>query len=463
MEIVLSNLLSNAIKHSKSGDKINIKIATEGHFCTILIKDTGVGIQADYLDKIFDRFFQVKPSDSSRMTGSGIGLAFSKKIVELHHGNIAVTIKENVGTEFLIKIPMDLKLNEEDGFENFIENDAIDKSVIENNKPIIDKENIRAKESTLLLIDDNLDILNYLTDILSDSYNIIQSHDGDSGFETASSLVPDLIISDVMMPGKDGITLCKELKSQVTTSHIPIILLTAKTSSISEIEGLKTGADDYIAKPFNSKVIKARISSLLKNREKLRTYLLNKVRFEPTAPKVENESNSESVFIHKALVLVENNSFNSKVIKARISSLLKNREKLRTYLLNKVRFEPTAPKVENESNSESVFIHKALVLVENNLDNPSFGIHDMVDQLNMSQSTLYRKIRSLTGLSLTAFIRSVRLKKAATLILTQDMSLNQISFEVGFNDYKYFTVSFKKQFNCLPSKYREKTGNQQLS
>ena len=404
MEIVLSNLLSNAIKHSKSGDKINIKIATEGHFCTILIKDTGVGIQADYLDKIFDRFFQVKPSDSSRMTGSGIGLAFSKKIVELHHGNIAVTIKENVGTEFLIKIPMDLKLNEEDGYENFMENDAIDKSVIENNKPIIDKENIRAKESTLLLIDDNLDILNYLTDILSDSYNIIQSHDGDSGFETASSLVPDLIISDVMMPGKDGITLCKELKSQVTTSHIPIILLTAKTSSISEIEGLKTGADDYIAKPFNSKVIKARISSLLKNREKLRTYLLNKVRFEPTAPKVENESNSESVFIHKALVLVENN-----------------------------------------------------------LDNPSFGIHDMVDQLNMSQSTLYRKIRSLTGLSLTAFIRSVRLKKAATLILTQDMSLNQISFEVGFNDYKYFTVSFKKQFNCLPSKYREKTGNQQLS
>ena len=175
------------------------------------------------------------------MTGSGIGLAFSKKIVELHHGNIAVTIKENVGTEFLIKIPMDLKLNEEDGFENFIENDAIDKSVIENNKPIIDKENIRAKESTLLLIDDNLDILNYLTDILSDSYNIIQSHDGDSGFETASSLVPDLIISDVMMPGKDGITLCKELKSQVTTSHIPIILLTAKTSSISEIEGLKNG------------------------------------------------------------------------------------------------------------------------------------------------------------------------------------------------------------------------------
>jgi len=402
MEIVLSNLLSNAIKHSKSGDKITVTIATKGHFCTVLIEDTGIGIQAEYLDKIFDRFFQIKPTNSSRMTGSGIGLAFSKKIIELHHGSITASSKENVGTEFLIKIPMDAKLHEADTYEEFMDSDAIGNPIIENIAPTIDNENIDIKESTLLLIDDNLDILNYLTDILSDSYNIVQSHDGDSGFEMASSVIPDLIISDVMMPGKDGITLCKELKSQVTTSHIPIILLTAKTSTISEIEGLKTGADDYITKPFNAKVIKARISSLLENREKLRTYLLNKVRFEPTAPKIENESNGESVFIHKAIVLVEDN-----------------------------------------------------------LDNASFGIHNMVDKLNMSQSTLYRKIKSLTGLSLTAFIRSVRLKKAASLILTQDMSLNQISFEVGFNDYKYFTVSFKKQFNCLPSKYKEITSNKQ--
>jgi AraC-like DNA-binding protein len=174
-------------------------------------------------------------------------------------------------------------------------------------------------------------------------------------------------------------------------------LLTARTSTVFEIEGLKTGADDYVTKPFNAKVIKARIANLLENREKLRAHFLNKVRFEPTPAQVESDADTENAFIHKAIVLVEKN-----------------------------------------------------------LDNHTFGIDNMVDELYMSQSTLYRKIKSLTGLSLTAFIRSIRLKKAAHLILSEDLNMNQIAYEVGFNDYKYFKVSFKKQFNCLPSKYKEK-------
>ena len=174
------------------------------------------------------------------------------------------------------------------------------------------------------------------------------------------------------------------------------MLLTARTSTVFEIEGLKTGADDYVTKPFNANVIKARISSLLENREKLKMYLQNKVRFEPTLPELEADADTENLFIHKAILLVEKN-----------------------------------------------------------LDNQEFGIETMVSELHMSQSTLFRKIKSLTGLSLTAFIRSVRLKKAAYLIATTDLNMNQIAYEVGFNDYKYFKTSFKKQFDCLPSQYKE--------
>ncbi len=398
MEIVLCNLLSNAIKYSETGDKVVMTVSNEDEFCIISIRDTGIGMKAEYLDKIFDRFFQIKSGNTARMIGSGIGLAFSKKIIELHYGSIHVNSKVNLGTEFIIKLSMNPNLYEQDMNESFINTDNIKAYNTKDFEIPIKNLNINAQEYSILIIDDNLDILNYLKDILTEEYTVLQADNGDLGYEIASSEIPDLIISDVMMPGKDGITLCKELKSQITTSHIPIILLTARTSTVFEIEGLKTGADDYITKPFNAKVIKARIESLIENRKKLQAHLLNKVRFEPTIP-----TNSET-----------------------------------------------------DPNLENAFINKAILLVEENLDNPNFGIDNMVDALNMSQSTLYRKIKSLTGLSLTAFIRSIRLKKAAhLLVISDDLNLNQIAYEVGFNDYKYFKVSFKKQFNCLPSKYKD--------
>jgi DNA-binding response OmpR family regulator len=332
------------------------------------------------------------------MIGSGIGLSFSKKIVELHHGSISVKSKINEGTEFIIKLAMNPKLYE--GFinQNFLTSDDISgytKNSISDELDI-NTLKIEDKKNTVLVIDDNPEILSYLKDIFSEQYNVIDAEDGEVGFKKASIEIPDLIISDVMMPNKDGITLCKELKSQITTSHIPIILLTARTSTVFEIEGLKTGANDYVTKPFDAKVIKARVESLLENRDKLRAHLLNKVRFEPTAAEVISDTDTENSFITKAILLVEQN-----------------------------------------------------------LENQDFGIDHMVDDLNMSRSSLFRKIKSLTGLSISGFIRSVRLKKAAHLILTSDLNLSQISYEVGFNDYKYFKTSFKKQFKCLPSKYGE--------
>jgi response regulator RpfG family c-di-GMP phosphodiesterase len=247
---------------------------------------------------------------------------------------------------------------------------------------------------TILVIDDNKDIRTYLNSLLSDNYEIIEAENGEVGLKLALSKIPDLIISDIMMPVMDGIELCSKLKKELSTSHIPIILLTARNSTLFEVSGFESGADDYITKPFKANILKARVTSLLDNRNNTRKHLLNKVRFEPV---IDPNSNDDV---------------------------------------------------------EIGFIEKAIVLVEENIQNPNFGIDKMTDYFCMSQSTLYRKIKSLTGLSLTAFIRSVRLKKAAYLISTTDTKLTYVCYEVGFNDYKYFRTSFKQQFGCLPSKYK---------
>ncbi len=396
MEIVLCNLLSNALKYTPPGGQITMAVDNDADYCIVTIEDSGIGMKSEDIEKIFNRFFQIKSSTTARLIGSGIGLAFSKEIIELHHGSITVNSAINVGTTFTVRLSLDPNLYKDEINENFITTDNIKGYNTENALRTVETLDVNSKEHSVLIIDDNPEILSYLNDILSDTYTVLQAENGDSGYDKASEEIPDLIICDIMMPGKDGITLCKELKSQITTSHIPIILLTARTSTVYEIEGLQTGADDYITKPFNAAIIKARIKNLLENREKLRAHFLNKVRFEPTSA------------------------------------------------------EPGP-----DADAEGAFIHKAILLVESNLDNPAFGIETMMTELYMSQSTLYRKIKSLTGLSLTAFVRSVRLKKSAQLILSSDLNLNQIAYEVGFNDYKYFKASFKKQFGCVPSQYKE--------
>lgn len=397
MEIVLCNLISNALKHCSPGDSITLNLYEESGNCIVSIKDTGEGMDTKFLDKIFDRYYQIKSSNTSRMVGSGIGLAFSKKIIELHHGSISVNSERNEGSEFIIILEMDPELYKEVLDDSFVHTDNIKAYDIRSPDEFNNNLSLQSKENSILIIDDNTEILDYLNDILQDDYEVWRAESGEEGYELALEKVPDIIVSDIMMPGKDGITLCKELKSHINTSHIPVILLTARTSTVFEIEGLKTGADDYVTKPFNPLIVKARISSILDNRTKMRQHFVNKVRFEPT--------------------LTDAN-----------------------------------PK----EDAENAFIQKAMQLVEANLQNDEFGIDHMTDEFYMSQSTLYRKIRSLTGLSLSGFIRSVRLKKAAVLILTTNMNLNEVAYDVGFNDYKYFNSCFKKQFECLPSQYREK-------
>ena len=397
MEIVISNLLTNAFKYTPANGSVVLKISKDEKYCVIKVKDTGTGLSKENADKIFDRFFQIGSTNTSNLSGSGIGLALSKQIVEMHNGKIEVESTPGKGTEFFVYLPFKSK-----------------NQVTDHTKPSKDPEHLtrytRPKETLmpstetskkdpeqqlqLLIADDHPEIRNYLKGLFADDYEVLEAKNGEEALKIATEQLPDIIISDVMMPVMDGIELCKRVKSQVSTSHIPVILLTARTSAVYELNGFDTGADDYIKKPFNPLIVKSRTNNLIENRNKLRDYFTRKIRFEPTDFKVKN--------------------------------------------------------------AEEDFIQKAMKIVEGNFRNENFGIEVLTGQLFMSQSTLYRKIKSLTGMSITGFVRSIRLKEAARLILSEDLKLNQVAEDVGFNDYKYFKDCFKKQFGCLPSDYKSK-------
>jgi signal transduction histidine kinase/DNA-binding response OmpR family regulator len=393
LEMAINNLLSNAIKFTPANGLVEVRVESDGNTLKIHVSDNGIGIESSHLDKVFNRFYQV-PSTGAQLGGSGIGLAFAKNIVELHNGTITVTSEHGAGTRFSITMPITQTLRPA--------LTATDKSEPEDEPLGASPQHAFAaaaapsRRETLLLIDDSEDIRAYLAGLLQDEFDILEAENGAVGLKMALESMPDLVISDVMMPEMNGIDLCAELKHNMATSHIPVILLTARASEAYELGGLKTGADDYITKPFNPLIVQMRIRNILDNRRKLTAFYLKKVRFEP-------EVGGEVA-----------------------------------------------------ENLDEIFLKKATDLVNGNLQNEHLGIEMMVDHLFMSQSTLFRKIKSLTGLSITGFIRAVRLKKSAQLILQSNIKMSDVAFEVGFNDYKYFKKSFLQQFCCLPSEYREK-------
>lgn len=396
MEIVLYNLLSNAFKYTRQKGRIDLKIQCDQGYLSISVADNGIGMTPEESEKVFDRFYQVQNAETANLSGSGIGLAFSKNIVDLHQGEIKIHSTKDVGTVVRILFPLDeiQGRNPDEVQKEEMSLDFFNEDILEEGKAVnIERER---KGATILIADDNDDIRMYLRNLLEDEYYILEAEDGLAALELINNELPDVVISDVMMPKMDGIKLCEVIKSQIITSHIPVILLTARASMAYEMEGLKTGAEDYITKPFNPGIVKTRVSNILENRSKLREYYLNKIRFEPDSNQVV------------------------------------------------------------ESDIDAQFIEKAIRLVHENLQDENFGIETMVDKLFMSQSTLFRKIKSLTGLSITGFIRSVRLKQAAQIILQTNMKLSQVAMDVGFNDYKHFKKSFQQQFGCLPSEYKAK-------
>ncbi len=420
LEKIINNLLSNAFKFTKSNGTVSIFIGLNNATGNAVIKiaDTGIGIPEDKIDKIFNRFFQADDSSRKAFGGSGIGLALVKELVELHKWKIYVQSIFDKGTEFTLLIPVGdyLEENEKVYEKNNISkksevNKEISNLLISNGHnrktPVLPvTTNILDKKVSILIVEDSSDVRTYLSGLLKLDFTklkndfqhnvqlkITEAENGKEGLKIAAEQMPDLIISDIMMPFMDGIEFCQQIKTNWETSHIPVILLTAKASSESKIEGLETGADDYLTKPFDSKELLIRVKNLLEQRRQL------KEKF-------------------------------SKEIKISTDSV-------------------TTTSLDNE------FLNKALTIAEKNISNSRFDSNIFAKEMFVSRSQLHRKLLAITGQAPGEFLRLIRLKHAARLLLEKNLSVTQIAFEVGFNSPSHFAKAFHTQFNCLPSEFSE--------
>jgi ligand-binding sensor domain-containing protein/signal transduction histidine kinase/DNA-binding response OmpR family regulator len=401
-QIIMNNLVSNAFKYSKKEDQVMIDLRADDKHFKVAVRDTGAGIDPKDLPFIFNWYYQA--GTSTRKKGTGVGLALSKNFVELHNGNISV--KNNTtssGVSFTINMPINEHLfSEENKVDTISESEKTE--MIQPSPELYHTEEkskrveLKTERKLILLVDDNPDILSYLESLLAEEYDLIFASDGQEGIEKAIEYIPNIIISDVMMPNKTGVELCHYLKNEKSTSHVPIILLTAKGNTDSVQTGYEEGADDYVTKPFNSAILKSRVKNLLNNREKLKTYFTTD---EPLNAQLS-------------------------------SSNLKLIDKEKKFLMDL----------------------KALIL-SNLKENEDFNVDTLAQEIGMSRSSLYRKLNAMTGGNINDFIRKVKLEKAAYLIKHEGLSISQASFEVGFNSVNYFRKIFKKEFGSLPSEYKE--------
>ena len=402
---IVFNLLSNALKYTPAGGEIFVSLKDEGANLRLDVRDTGKGISQDEADKIFERFFQAKGAAS----GTGIGLALVKSFVELHHGEARVESEPGKGSDFIVVIP-----REQEGDSQVIHNDVdiVDNSVnasASTGKNIVDESvlqyiddgdrsrgkvqqlvNENTNRPTVLVIDDNTDIRQYERTLLQDEYVVLEAADGKEGLAVALKEVPDLVICDVMMPVMDGLEFTKQLKTNTATSHIPVIMLTAKNLEEHRAEGYEHGADSYITKPFHSKVLLARIENLLRQRQ-----------------------------------LLKNLYQGSKEAEKEISEAhLEDRDKQ--------------------------FLKQLQAIIQKNLSDSEFGVENMGQQIGLSRVQLYRKVKAMTGSSVVDLLRKARLAKARRLLETRSMSVSEVAYEVGFSAPSYFTKCFKDEYGMLP-------------
>lgn len=386
---IINNLLSNAFKFTPQNGHIQLTVnkadRNDKEYIMIEVSDTGCGIDEKDLPHIFERFYQIK--DDNAPAGSGIGLHLVKEYARLHNGDITVSSQINIGSTFTVYIPVDLpKSNDKNHQEEKEEKNEIN-DIIPDTKEKDDRKK-------LLVVEDNDEFRNYLTEQLSECYRVIDASNGEEAEKLILSEYPDLIISDLMMPKMDGIELCQRVKSNIQTSHTPFILLTARTSDESKMEGYEAGADSYISKPFSFELLCIRIKKL-----------------------IEQQENRKMLF-HKTI-------------------------------------EITPSSITTTSLDEEL-VRKALHFVEENIDNPEYSIEDLSKDLGLSKTHLNRKLQSIVDLTPLQFIRSIRLKRAAQLLTNSQYNINEISYMVGFNTLKYFNSHFKEEFQMTPSQYREK-------
>ena len=398
---ILFNLLSNAFKYTPVNGKIIVSLGNaqetdviEGyatrHLLRISVKDTGKGIPSEERDKVFERFFQSKGASG----GTGIGLALVKSFVELHHGTARVESEYGHGSNFIVILPC---MQEGEIKDEAASTTEVDETVLQyiddnssqrgNMQQLVEAQ---GEKPTLLIIDDNNDIRQYERTLLQDRYIVLEAADGKEGIEIAMREVPDLVICDVMMPIMDGLEFTERLKTHVATSHIPVIMLTAKNLEEHRAEGYDHGADSYITKPFHAKVLLARIDNLLKQR-----CLLKNIFQKHSLPETEIEESS-----------------------------MDDRDK--------------------------AFIKKLHEIIQSNLSNSDCSVEDIGRKVGLSRVQLYRKVKALTGTSVVDLLRKARLAKAYRLLESNRKNISEVAYEVGFTSPSYFTKCFKEEFGILP-------------
>lgn len=393
---ILDNLMSNAMKNTDRG-RITLSLYTfhrnDRSYTEIKVEDTGYGIPEEELDLVFERYYQVR--NNKHASGTGIGLALIKKLAEVHEGTIGVVSEINKGSSFRFTIltqnsyPDALHADNETTKKN-------ETGDVEEFDP--DKERRDSEKQILLVVEDNKEIRDYIAESLSDTFEVITAGEGEEGCTAAFSNTPDIIISDIMMPGMDGIEFCKRIKKDVRTSHIPLILLTAKTTLQDKEEGYVSGADSYLTKPFSASLLRSRIDNLLDNRKKLAEQL-----------KLNLKLDDKSDLLHKSL---------------------------------------------NQLDSE--FIANVTRLIEDHVEQEKIDVGFLSDALSMSNSTLYRKIKALTGISTNEFIRKIKMSRAEQLLLTGKFTVSEVGYQVGMNSPVYFRQCFKEEFGMVPSDYLKK-------
>ena len=371
MNKVVYNIFSNALKFTPSGGSVALAFRIDGDNAIISVADTGKGIPDSDKPNIFKRFYQSASNDSSQ-TGSGIGLHIASDYVQLHKGTISVSDNQPVGSIFTITLPARSGERTMDGYEP--------------------TEN--SQQKTLLIVDDNKDMLQFVSSCMKEDYQVYTATDGAAALELLQREQIDLIISDVMMPGIDGFELCRRVKSDINLSHIPVILLTARTTDVSRIEGLQLGADDYLTKPFNVEVLRLRVQKFIDWEQDNHRQFRQKMDIEPS--------------------------------------------------------EITITPLDEQ------FIQKAIALVEKNISDSEFSVETMAAEVGMARTTLYKKLMAITGLGPAEFIRTIRVKRGKALLETSQMQITEIAYAVGFTTVKSFTMNFKAEYGMTPTEFRQK-------
>ncbi len=408
LEKILFNLLSNAFKYTPQGKQIKVIVQDEEDEVMIAVEDQGIGIAESKQKSLFIRFENLVDKNLFNQASTGIGLSLAKELIDMHHGTINIHSKPGEGSCFTVKLPKG-----KEHFDKTVEFILTDYTITDvapgyMNTPLAsfaesEGEKLNNEKETILIVEDNQELRFFIKTIFIQHFNVIEAENGIIGLEKSKKYLPDIIISDVMMPEKDGIEMVRELREEMSTSHIPIVMLTAKSTIESRIEGLESGADDYITKPFSAAYLKARIFNLIDQRKKL-----------------------QALFC---------------------ASLLPT----------SIEQQPGKGKEESPalSPNDRKFMDKVMETIEKHLDNGDLMVEDIANEVNMSRSVFFKKLKTLTGLSPVEFLKEIRMKRAAQLIETDEYSMAQIAYMVGLNDSHYFSKCFKQQYGITPTEYKE--------